>query len=143
MKANVFVSVASLVVCAGCATLTPATPPLLRGVTAGHGSWASGGCPPTRFDPPLPEASSPELAERLRSQFPPGTPSQVLVEDLRGQGFVATSPCENDKSIHRMIFSQEGGSILPPFPVSAAVAWKEDAAGRIVWTKGQVEFTGL
>src|SRR5690349_10159665 len=96
----------------GCATLTPATPPVLRGVTAGHGSWASGGCPPTKFDPPVQEATSPELANRLRARFPPGASSKALIEYLRGQGFRETMHCDNDRSILRMIFDQNGGSLF-------------------------------
>jgi hypothetical protein len=132
----------------GCATLNPQTPPLLRGVTTGHGGWASGGCPPTaNFEYNLErigqEASSPELAKRLSDKFPAGTSSKALIAYLSSQGFASIAACQNDGSIFRMSFNQSGGSPLGPFPMLAVVAWKEDGQGRIVWTKGQVSFTGL
>lgn len=132
----------------GCAVLTPPTPKILQRVTAGRGGWASAGCPPAselerNLEKGDQEASSPELSGRLRSKFPPGTPSKTLISYLSAQGFSSPTVCGGDRSIFRMSFNQAGGSPLGPFPIFAVVAWKQDDQGLVVWTKGQVSFTGL
>lgn len=130
----------------GCdSSLEPPTPPLLRDVTAA-GGWWDGGCPPRDATDEIlhtgREALSPELDSRLRQQFPAGSEARRLVQELRAQGFRATAPCENDASIHHAEFRQSGGGFAGPYPIFASVAWKEDARGRIAWTKASVSFTG-
>jgi len=79
----------------------------------------------------------------LAAKFPAGSSSQALIAYLSRQGFGGKTACPNDGSIFRMLFNQSGGGVFGPFPMLAVVAWKEDGQGRIVWTKGQVLFTGL
>jgi hypothetical protein len=128
------------------AVLQPPTPPLLRNAFA-RGGWWSGGCPPTNEIEQkgltrLGEALSPELDQRLRTRFPPGSAAGGLERYLRSQGFDQLQRCVNDPSISQMDFIQTGGGFYGPYPMFAEVAWKQDGAGRIVWTKGYVAFTG-
>ena len=141
-------TVTALALSATACALNPPTPPMLRQVTTGYGGWASAGCPPTTaWELALAErgqeASSPELSERLRRRFPPGTEASALHAVLATQGFKPTGGCPGDPTISRMVFSQAGGGLFGPFPVFAIVAWKADPEGLILWTKGQVSFTGL
>src|SRR5262249_3502379 len=122
--------------------LTPPTPPLLENAHAA-GGWWSGGCPPqAEFEKGSDEAKSPELEDRLRMQFPPGTPANLLTRALLSQGFSLIEDCPNDSSIKRATFSQDGGGFFGPYPAFAIVAWKMDAEDQIVWTKGAVAYTG-
>lgn len=120
----------------------PVLPPLLRGATAG-GGWL-GACPATpdeaRERARSPLAISPELDARLRQRFPPGSDEDRLVAELRHEGFGEPSVCQ-DASVRFARFQQRGGGMLW-FPMWAAAYWKVDDAGRIVWTRGFVAFTG-
>ena len=102
-----------------------------------------GGCPPAneaeRQLMAGPEAISPELNERLIAQFPQGTPATKLVSALLSQGFAQTAPCASDATIHHAVFRGGGHFLIETW---AEVAWKQDAYGRIVWTKGFVAYTG-
>ena len=134
---------------AGCAesdSLTPPTPPLLRNVSA-TGGWWNAGCPPTdateaRLYEPSEEALSPELTQRLTRQFPEGSDANRLVQTLKEQGFDFHSPCKGLPAIHLSEFRQSGGQLFGPYPIWAQVVWEQDDAGRIMWTKGTVAFTG-
>jgi hypothetical protein len=120
----------------------PPTPPLLQDATA-TGGWSSGGCPPTyEFEKTADESKSPEIVSRLKAQYPPGTPSKVLVDALLAQHFTVIARCSNDASIKRAIFRQTGGGFFGPYPAFANVAWKVDANDRIVWTKAAISYTG-
>lgn len=122
-------------------SLEPATPPLLREVTA-VGGWMSEGCLKspngTLFRP---EALSPELMSRLQADFPPGSDAEQLRSAVLAQGFHMGKPCADDPSIVHATFRQTGGD-LSRLPIVATIAWKA-AHGRIVWTKGFVDFRGL
>ena len=109
-------------------------PPLLSNVRAG-GLW-SGTCPP-RSDEPL----SPELNERLRTQFPPGTPEERLVRTLAEQRFERPVSCSGEPSIRSSKFYQERTAIFAH--VRAEVFWRVDQANNLVWTKGFVFYVGL
>jgi hypothetical protein len=50
--------------------------------------------------------------------------------------------CDNDPTIHGASFGQGGGGFYGPYPVSAIIAWKVDQAGKVVWTKANVAYTG-
>lgn len=127
---------------AGC-TLSPETPPLLNGVTAGGGGWWNGGCPQSESAPAgMSEALSPELTARLKEAFPAGGSAINLENALRQQGFGKVTPCDEEPSVRTSIFRQTGGGFFGPYPIFAVVAWKQDEEGRILWTKGHVAFTG-
>jgi len=87
-------------------------------------------------------AISPELDARLKQQFPPGTSEQALVNALMSQGFKRVGSCHTDASIQQASFSKPGTGILP-YDIGADVYWKHDDRGRIVWTKGLVQYSGL
>jgi hypothetical protein len=87
------------------------------------------------------EAISPNVTERLQIQFPAGSPSVRLEQELQDQGFERLPPCESDASIHRAAFHQTGGHAFS-YPIDAIVAWKVTGDGRIVWSKAHVYFTG-
>jgi hypothetical protein len=125
---------------------SPATPPLLRDVSA-QGGWWNGGCPPrdaaeARLNATSPEALSPELTERLAQEFAVGSDAGRLERALRDQGFQVRAPCATVPAIRLAEFRQTGGGFYGPYPVFAQVAWEQDDAGRLVWAKGHVAFTG-
>jgi hypothetical protein len=130
---------AALAGCAGAAP-TPPIPPLLQGATAGSGT---GGCPAylARY-PRSPCAHSPEVEARLSRDFPAGSPGGALEAELRRQSFLPAPPCEDDPSIHQMYFQQAADHCFCE-TTWANVQWKTDAAGRIVWTRANVEYTFL
>lgn len=138
---------AALLATSGCGDpLTPSTPPLLDKVTA-VGGWWNGGCPPTdaleaELNEPSREALSPELMERLSTQFPAGSPARRLEQSLKEQGFSIKSPCDDLPAIRLGEFRQSGGGFYGPYPVWSQIAWEQDTAGKILWTKGTVAFTG-
>lgn len=93
--------------------------------------------------PPSREALSPELTERLAHQFPTGSDAGQLERSLLSQGFrVIRAPCPTAPAIHLAEFRQTGGGFFA-YPIFAQVAWEQNDAGRLVWTKGSVTFTGL
>jgi len=87
-------------------------------------------------------AVSPELSDRLGQQFPPGSPASGLEEELSADGFGPPTACAADPTIMSASFFQKGEG-LPPYDVNAAVYWKADGGGKIVWTKGFIFYTGL
>ena len=124
-------------------SLRPALPPLLKGVRAANG-WV-GACPPHNEREAVWQfrvVLSPELNQRLAEQFPTGSPENALVQSLISQGFTVTRrPCDNDAAILHANFQQRGGGLFY-YPMAANVFWKADS-GKVVWTKGFVEFSGL
>jgi hypothetical protein len=122
--------------------LKPATPLLLVDATAGDQLI----CPPRNADEAIlarpPQAGSPQVESRLAHQFPAGAEETRLVATLRAQGFTLVQECDNDPVIHGARFSQDGGGFWGPYPVNADVAWKVDGAGKIMWTKANVAYTG-
>lgn len=139
--------IAGLVALGGCADqLTPPTPPLLENVNAA-GGWWNGGCPARdsteeQLFEPSQEALSPQLMERLTRQFPAGSDASRLERTLKEQGFSLRVPCDGFPAIHLGEFRQTGGGFYGPFPIWAQIAWEQDDAGRLKWTKGTVSFTG-
>ena len=81
--------------------------------------------------------------ERLRRQFPTGSNASLLERRLRQEGFSFRLPCEGLPAIHLGEFRQSGGGLHGPYPMFAQIAWEQDDAGRIIWVKGTVSFTGL
>lgn len=128
-------------VLAGCSA-SPATPPLLEGVTS-QGGWWSNGCPEKEgAQPRTSEALSPELTARLRREFPSGTPAATLEMSLRRQGFGQIRECDGEPSVRTATFRERGGGLFQLYSTFAVVAWKQDETGKILWTKGHVDFTG-
>jgi hypothetical protein len=86
-------------------------------------------------------ALSPEFNDRLKNDFPPGSPEQTLVDSLRKQGFRDAGYCKADPSIKLANFYAKGTGLLPYATVAEAY-WQTDG-DRIVWTKGFVRYSGL
>lgn len=127
--------------------LYPPTPPLLKGAS-GEGGWWSGGCPAFDADgrlrphaAPGREAISADLTRRLQHMAPGGSSASALEEALLKQGFRRLSPCEQDPSVHRAVFDQQGGGLLR-LPIFSVVAWKTEG-DTIVWVKGLLAVRGL
>jgi hypothetical protein len=122
--------------------LSPPTPPLLAGAQAGDQLI----CPPHDSTEEIlarpPQKGSTEVEARLARQFPAGVDESRLVATLRVQGFRFVDECDNDPTIHGAQFVQSGGGFWGPYPVYADIAWKADLAGKIVWTKANVAYTG-
>jgi hypothetical protein len=122
--------------------LNPPTPPLLAGAQAGDQLI----CPPHNSTEEIlarpPQKGSSEVEARLARQFPAGVDAGGLVATLRTQGFSFDDECDNDPTIHGAQFVQGGGGFWGPYPVNADIAWKADRAGKIVWTKANVAYTG-
>jgi hypothetical protein len=63
---------------------------------------------------------------------------------LRANGFrMDRRPCPNARSIRLAEFRQTGGSPFGPNPAFAQIVWDEDPAGRLLWIKALVQYTGL
>ena len=121
--------------------LSPPTPTLLLNARS-TGGWWDGGCPAGETDQTLTEGRSPQIEDSLRREFPPGSSQQALTRSLVTEGFKLDRPCDSDPSVLRATFQQSGGGLRGPYPAYATVAWKADRAGRLIWTKGNIEFTG-
>lgn len=87
-------------------------------------------------------ALSPELNARLAANFPAGSREETLIESLNQQGFTVTGQCASDPSIRIASYDAKGSGFVP-HETHAQVYWQADSAGRIVWTKGFVRYTGL
>jgi hypothetical protein len=128
-----------------CSSNRSIVPPILQGATAQGGWW--GACPPsTQTETDSMKAMrqlalSPEFNERLRNDFPPGSPAQTLVDSLLNQGFRYAGYCKSDQSIKLTTFYAKGSGILP-YATIAEAYWQTDG-DRIVWTKGFVSYSGL
>lgn len=129
---------------AGCGEpLTPPLPPLLQGATTVGGSNFL--CEPGSGGGLLPETAShsPEIVRRLKHGFPAGTPAARLRDSLTQQGFSLHDRCSSDGSVSWAEFRQRGGNGITAMAAFGTVFWKEDQAGRLVWTTGDIAFTGL
>ena len=115
----------------------PPLPPLLQQISFRGGSIED--CPTDEDDSPLhfrfSLSISPELEQRLASQFPPGTGEDRLIAVLSEQGFKISTPCGPNNAVRYGEFEQKGGGELNP-AIVARVYWKIDDQHRIVWTKG-------
>ena len=131
---------AALTACAE--RLSPPTPPLLQGATASSGR--GGGCPPHPFEVSarLPDAHAVQVEARLARDFPAGTPEEALRAALMRQGFQPETSCDNDPTIHRARFHQDGGGLFGPYPAFSTIAWKVDGEGRILWTQADLMYIG-
>jgi hypothetical protein len=141
MKPVALCAALTLAGCGGVTPLDPPTPPLLQEV-GGAGGWWNGGCPPdSPSQRPEDEALSPELTERMRRAFPPGSDARRLEATLRNQGFhFRSDTCSSDVRVAE--FGQTGGGFAGPYPMFAQIAWSEGADRRLLWIKSTVSFTG-
>ncbi|WP_296738659.1 hypothetical protein [Mesorhizobium sp.] len=130
-----------LACCAAITSCGQDVPPLLQGVSA-RGGWY-GGCPRPASASKEKPALSPELDQRLRVQFPPGTPASKLSTTLVNQGFTIGSPCKEDTSIKVANYIQKEDGILLLTRTESSVFWKVHEQENIVWTQGFVMFIGL
>jgi hypothetical protein len=118
-------------------------PPLVRGATSGGGGVGYdcqfGSAPAS--NPKY--AQSPEMVERLRHSFPPGSPSDQLRLSLAQQGFTLEGPCPEvpgqavDPRVRWAQFRRNRNEVV------ANVYWREGPDGRIIWTFGEVFYTFL
>jgi hypothetical protein len=115
----------------------PPLPPLLVGARAGFGNWS--GCEGG-------DGVSPDLEQRLREQFPPGSSDAPLVAALERQGFATPSFCgPYSTARYACYLGLKDSTTGKPIPndVSACVYWKVDDANRIIWTHGYLHFLSL
>jgi hypothetical protein len=125
------------VVAAACLSGCSRVPEILWGATAGSGLY--GACGWTQDEKQSEAlAVSPEFNERLARQFPPGSDEQRLMGTLTAVGFRSIGTCDDDKSIR--ILRYEGRVVLA---MTADVYCRADSHGKILWTKGFVEYEGL
>jgi hypothetical protein len=122
---------------------TPPLPPLLEDATTTGGSIAlceaDGGVGST----PDTASHSPEIVARLKRAFPPGSAAADLRRSLRRQGFALHDRCSRDGSVSWAEFRQRGGDGVTSMAALGTVFWREDPAGRLVWTTGDIAFRGL
>ena len=139
----VVVLAASTAACEWGEPVTPPLPPLLQGArtTGGSNSLCEGGERPGST--PETASHSPEVVQRLRRHFPPGTSAARLREELERQGFEVHEGCSPDGSIGWAQFRQSGGNGITVMAGHGTVYWKEDQAGRIVWATGDVGYTSI
>lgn len=120
----------------------PTLPPLLRDATAasGYGVLCE---PPSDFSTTLELAvQSPEIRDRLINDFPPGSPASLLRSALIEQGFNIQANCSLNKSIHWARFQATGQGANFETIVLGMIYWTEDDRGKVVWTSGNILYSG-
>ena len=127
--------------------LDPPLPPLLQGASSTGGSnflcepdLVSEGVEGTTPDT---VSHSTEIVGRLNSAFPRGSLAKLLRQSLADQGFEIHDACSPDGSVSFPIFRQRGGNGITSYPAFGTVFWREDELGRLVWSTGDIAFTGL
>lgn len=135
----------SLVALASCAVPLSPLPPLLQGASSTGGSKFLCQSWPSEWGGSTPETAShsPEIVERLTRDFPPGSSAARLRESLLRQGFTLHEACSPDGRVSWAEFLQRGGDQVWAPPAFGTVHWREDGAGRLVWTTGDVVFSGI
>jgi hypothetical protein len=141
-------SLALVLATAGCSASQSGLPPLLRGLRAG--GWENV-CPWKADDPALakeflPKISPPgevEFTRRLSAAFPVGTSEDRFLSEIKNIGFGPVNHCDTDPTIHFARFDEKVQSSFDfHFPLTAFVYWKSDAGHKLLWTKGNVSYTG-
>ena len=133
MKHALFIAFAFISLC-GCQR---GLPPLVQGATSGSGGTGYDCRTGTEPASDSALAQSPEMTERLRQQFPPGTPTDALRSALLRQGFSVEGPCSPDRSISWAQFRRNGNEVV------ANVYWREGSDRRLIWSFGEVYYTFL
>lgn len=121
----------------------PPLPPLLQGASSTGGSNSLCELGQGKGFTPETASHSPEIVLRLRRDFPVGSQAKHLREALSRQGFLIHDACSPDKSVSWAGFRQNGGNGVTTMAAFGSVYWKSDEAGRIVWTTGDIGYTGL
>lgn len=136
----------TMVLVVGCSPPQSNLPPILRNLHAG--GW-QGVCPfPTddpalakhfaaRIDPP----GEIEFTNRLLAAFPPGTREDSFLSGIKKLGFQVKGHCDHDRTIGIAFYDEK-----PTFKIvslSAFIYWKANADHKLLWTKGNVGYTGL
>jgi hypothetical protein len=125
-----------------CERPAPPLPPLLQGATTTGGTFDPCGRGGSPGSTPETAAHSPEIVERLRRDFPAGTSAARLRDSLSRQGFTIRD-CPLDRSVAWAEFRQHGGNGITAMAAMGTVFWKQDRAGRLVWTTGDIAFSGV
>ena len=136
--------VAGCLFLSGCGSPSPKLPPLLLGATTTGGSNFL--CEGGNEQGSVPETASrsPEIVARLRAGYPPGSPASKLRTSLSKQGFAIHDGCSADKSVSWAEFRQHRSNGVGTYTAAfGTVYWKQDAVGRLVWTTGDIAYTGL
>jgi hypothetical protein len=138
---RVILLIVAVVASACSAVAPPSLPPLLRGATAKGGN---GDLCELAKNPDAPGyAVSPELSKHLEGLFPPGTPEVVLITELRKQGFELTrANCPGNPAVRRAVIRIPDDRPFG-YELFSDVYWTTDEHGRVNWTTGGVQFTGL
>jgi hypothetical protein len=123
--------------------LNPPLPPLLEGASTTGGSNFLCEQGPERGSTPETASHSPEIVQRLRHDFPTGSQASNLRAVLLRQGFSVHDACSPDKSVSWAEFRQRGGNGITAMAAFGTVYWKQDGNGRLIWTTGDIAFTGL
>ena len=133
-----------LILIVGCLSWYPLVqiglPPLVKGAsTTGGTGYNCSSDPPDESDPQLDR--SPEIIDRLRKSFPPGSPASRLRESLARQGFKTPQPCPRgyprppNANVNWAQYRRNGNEVV------ANVYWRETSDGRIIWTFADVGYT--
>lgn len=145
MLAKTFVPIlATCLILSGCASTSSKLPPLLRDATTTGGSNFL--CEGGHEQGSVPETAShsPEIVARLQANHPIGSRASELRASLLRQGFTIHDGCSADKSVSWAEFRQQlSGSAGPYTSAFGTVYWKKNAAGRLMWTTGDIAYTGL
>ena len=127
---------------AACSEQSPPLPPLLQDATTTGGITDL--CEDNDAGPvePVTNATtvshSPEVVERLERDFPRGSKSEDLKAALLQMGF-EMQPCSGAFAAR---FDQAGGDETSSTQVTSTIVWKANPDGRIVWTTGDIAYTG-
>jgi hypothetical protein len=82
---------------------------------------------------------SPEMIDRLRKSFPPGSPASRLRASLVRQGFTLEGACPRgyppNPSVSWAQYRRNGNEVV------ANVYWRETPDGRLIWTFADVAYT--
>lgn len=125
-----------------CFSPSPPLPPLLQNATTTGGTTDL--CEPVSLPrgsagtTPETVSHSPEIVARLNRDYPPGSSSDRLQTALIKMGFRMIS-CQGS---HAARFDQTGGNGITSMRASALIIWRADTEGRIVWTTGDIGYTG-
>ncbi len=140
IKPSTIVGAALLI--AACSEQSPPLPPLLQDATTTGGITDL--CEDNDAEPsePVTNAStvshSPEIVERLERDFPRGSNSEDLKAALLEMGFKML-PCPGAFAAR---FDQADGDESNSKQITSTIVWKADPDGRIVWTTGDIAYTG-
>jgi hypothetical protein len=136
--------VAACLALSGCGQAVEELPQILIGATTtgGSNSLCEGG---NDHGSSTETAShSPEIVERLRADFPAGSPASKLRTNLLRQGFIIHDGCSVDKSVSWAEFQQRRSNGVATYQAAfGTVYWKQDPAGRVIWAHGDIAYTGL